>query len=269
MSIQWYPGHMNQLKQSLKGVLPLIDVVLEIADARAPLSSRNPMLPEILGKKPRLLLLNKSELADPLMLAQWQSYFDKHERLKTLSISAKNRKNLDRIKGEVRNLAKTKNHVQQTNPRVLIIGVPNCGKSTIINALARTHKAKAANTPGVTRQVTRYTLAGLDLYDSPGLLWPNLSDQLGAARLAILAAVRDEVYHPSEAFSLLYPFFMEHYASHFTNRYKIEPQESGDHYLEALMEQQRKSDIEATALSILHDLRAGKLMPFCLESPNA
>ncbi|NIZ46922.1 ribosome biogenesis GTPase YlqF [Entomospira nematocerorum] len=267
MAIQWYPGHMHKLRQTLQSTLPLVDVILEVADARAPWSSRNPLLSEIIGKKPRILLLNKAELADPIFLKQWQEYYKVHNKLRTLTISAKTRANLDRIKGEVHHIAKMKDSQRIRNPRALIIGVPNCGKSTIINALARSHKAKAANQPGVTRQVTLYHAQSLDIYDTPGLLWPNLEDQAVASRLAILAAVRDEVYLPSEAFSNLYPFLKTHYNAVFEARYKIPMQEHVDDYLYTLKETFNKPDLEATTLMILNDLRGGKLGSFCLEVP--
>lgn len=267
MAIQWYPGHMNKLKQTLKQVLPLVDVVLEIADSRAPLSTRNPMIKDLLGKKPHLLLLNKAELADPKLLRNWQHYFKTHTHLKTIAVSAKLRTNLDRIKGEVHKLFICKNKQQIRNPRALIIGVPNCGKSTIINALARQHKAKAANKPGVTQQVTLYHAQSLDIYDTPGLLWPNLENQDGAARLAMLSAVRDEVYLPSEAFSLLYFFLKQYYAERFQQRYQVPMEDNSDRYLLALSSALHKKNIETIALSIFHDMRSGKLGQFCLETP--
>lgn len=267
MAIQWYPGHMNKLKQTLKQILPFVDVVLEIADSRAPLSTRNPMIKDLLGKKPHLLLLNKAELADPKLLKSWQNYFKTHTHLKAIAVSAKLRTNLDRIKGEVHKLFVCKNQQQIRNPRALIIGVPNCGKSTIINALARQHKAKAANKPGVTQQVTLYHAQSLDIYDTPGLLWPNLENQDGAARLAALAAVRDEVYLPSEAFSLIYFFLKQHYAERFQQRYQIPMEDNSDQYLVALSTILNKKNIETIALSLFHDLRGGKLGQFCLETP--
>jgi ribosome biogenesis GTPase A len=270
MAIQWYPGHMNKLKSTLKATLPLVDVVLEVVDARAPMSSRNPMLGEILGKKPRILLLNKAELADPSLLAQWQRHYNAQKQVKSLAISAKTRSNLDRIKGEVHQMAKLDTGQRSRNPRALIIGVPNCGKSTIINALAREHKAKAANTPGVTKQVTLYHAQSIDIYDTPGLLWPNLEDQSAAARLALLAGVRDEVYHASEAFSLVYLFLKEQYADRLIERYKLELPDSADDYLAALTTSLHKKDIEAAALLLFSDFRGGKLGRFCLErAPHA
>ncbi|NIZ18581.1 ribosome biogenesis GTPase YlqF [Entomospira culicis] len=267
MAIQWYPGHMHKLKATLKSTLPLVDVVLEVVDARAPISSRNPMLDEILGKKPRIILLNKAELADPNMLHEWQEFFKTKKKYKSLAISAKTRTNLDRIKGEIQQIFKSKEQQRLRNPRALIIGVPNCGKSTIINALAREHRAKAANQPGVTKQVTLYHAQSVDIYDTPGLLWPNLEDQEAAARLAVLAAVRDEVYHPSEAFASVYLFLKSHYADRLIERYKIPLHDNAHDYLIALTTTLNKKDIEATALLLFNDLRGGKLGRFCLERP--
>ncbi len=267
MAIQWFPGHMNKLRNTLRDTLPHVDVVLEIADARAPLSSRNPLLDEIIQKKPRLLLLNKAELADPAMTSEWLYYFE-NRNLKTLLISAKTRMNLDRIKSETAKLYKTKDVVRVTKPRVLIVGVPNCGKSTVINALGRKHKAQAADRPGVTRDVQLYRTNSLEIYDTPGLLWPNLENQTMAARLAALAAVRDEVYTPSEAFLLLYPFLYRHYQQRLNDRYGFEANPDGYEFITQLGTRiGRLNDQEATVRHFFNDLRSGKLGTFCLEVP--
>lgn len=267
MAIQWFPGHMNKTRQKLAEAIKTVNGVLEIADARAPLSSRNPLLDEILGNKPRLLLLNKSDLADPNMLKEWLAYF-KSNNIACLPISSKNRQNLDRLKGDAEKLGKVKLQTRTASNKILIVGVPNCGKSTLINALARVHKAEVANRPGVTRDMALYRMSGLDLYDSPGTLWPNLEDQIVASKLAALGAVKDEIYIVSEALEQVWAFLYKYYKDPMNQKYNIEL--SDDYHASAVAVSNRlgKGDnLELGALTIFKDLRDGKFGLICLERP--
>lgn len=267
MAIQWFPGHMNKLRRELKELLAYTDCVIEVADARAPLSSRNPMLHEIIGKKKRLLLLNKSDLADPALLRQWLDFYNA-KKLRAIPVSVKKRQNLDRIKTECAKLRAANTHEQrQVAPRALIVGVPNCGKSSIINALARQKKAQTADRPGVTRMTALYKTSQLDIYDSPGALWPNLEDQEAAARLAALGSVKDEVYNLSEALELIYPFLRQTYAQALTQRYGVPPAESAAEFLEQAAKRFGKTEAETAARMVFNDLRNSKLGLVCLEKP--
>jgi ribosome biogenesis GTPase A len=269
MAIQWFPGHMNKTRRLLAQHMTQVDAVLEIVDARAPLSSRNPMLNDIIGRKPRLILLNKSDMTDAIVLKEWQSYFQK-QGIASLTISVKTRKNLDRLKGEVAKLVKRSDKTREKPPSVLIVGIPNCGKSSLINALMRDKRAKTADSPGVTRDVLLYRMNGLDMVDSPGALWPNLEDQMVAARLAALGSVKDEIYLATEALSSIYPYLYQNYLGALQQRYG---QVSAD--FEELLQQvavrygRNVQDKEAISLAVLRDLRAGKLGLICLERPQA
>ncbi len=265
MSIQWFPGHMNKARRLLAEYADKIDGVLEIVDARAPESSRNPLIEEIFAKKPRLLLLNKSDLADRALVKEWQAEYEK-QGLKSLAISVKNRHNLERLKGEAATLGKA-GKTRDKPPRLMIAGVPNCGKSSLINALAREKRTKIADSPGITRDVALYKLGSLDLIDSPGALWPNLSDQMAAARLAALGSIKDDVYLPSEALSLLYPYLHSQYGKELFRRYEQEAPEDYEGFLSVVAQRfaRNENDSEALALMVFKDLRTGKLGQICLE----
>ncbi len=269
MSIQWFPGHMNKARKLLAEYAHKIDGVLEIVDARAPESSRNPLIEEIFAKKPRLLLMNKSDLADCAVVKEWQAEYEK-QGLKSLVISVKNRHNLERLKGEAAALSKA-GKTRAKPPRLMIVGVPNCGKSSLINALARQKKTKIADSPGVTREVSLYKLGSLDLIDSPGTLWPNLSDQMAAARLAALGSIKDDVYLPSEALALLYPYLRAEYERELCVRYQGEIPADYAHFLSLVAARfgRNEQDSEALAMIVFKDLRALKLGPICLERPGA
>lgn len=268
MSIQWFPGHMNKTRKLLAEYVDKVDAILEIADARAPKSSRNPLISEIFAKKSCLLLLNKSDLADQKILKEWQAFYQ-DQGLKSLTISVKNRHNLERLKGEAAVLAK-QGKTRTKPPRLMIVGVPNCGKSSLINALGRQKRAKIADSPGVTRDVALYKLGNLDLIDSPGTLWPNLSDQMAAARLAALGSIKDEVYLPSEALAAIYPYLRAQYGVALAARYhQVVPQEYPA-FLQLVAARFHKDETEPESLAmvVFKDLRAGKLGSICLERPQ-
>jgi ribosome biogenesis GTPase A len=269
MAIQWFPGHMNKTRRLLQEHIESVDGVLEIVDARAPLSSRNPLLNEIIGGKPRLVLLNKCDLCDTSALRQWLAYFE-HQKIAALPVSAKARKNVDRLKGEVEKFMKKRGGMRERRPKALIVGVPNCGKSTLINAIARQKKAQVADKPGVTRDTALYKVGNFDLYDSPGTLWPNLEDQEAAARLAALGAVKDEVYIASEAFAFIYPFLKDHYAARLENRYAITPADDAVAFAAAVAARSGKNDDpERGVMMVFKDIREGRLGLLCLELPPA
>lgn len=265
MSIQWFPGHMNKTRKLLAEYVNKIDAVLEIVDARAPQSSRNPLIAEIFADKACLILLNKSDLADQKILKEWQDFYQA-QGLRSLAISVKTRHNLERLKGEAASLTK-QGKTRTKPPRLMIVGVPNCGKSSLINALGRQKRAKIADSPGVTRDVALYKLGNLDLIDSPGTLWPNLTDQMAAARLAALGSIKDEVYLPSEALGSLYDYLRTQYAGVLSARYQAVPPESYSEFLTTVAKRFNKdiADYEGLAMLVFKDLRSGKLGPICLE----
>lgn len=200
MTIQWFPGHMTKARRQIQEKLKLIDAVIELTDARLPLSSRNPMIDEILQGKPRLIILNKADLADPEVTRQWLSYF-KEEGHTSFPVDASTGTGLKEIPNQVRLLLKDKIDKQiakgmKPRPvRVLIVGIPNVGKSTLINRLAGRSIAATGDRPGVTKGQQWIKVSGgdMELLDTPGILWPKFEDQNVGYRLAVTGAIREEI----------------------------------------------------------------------------
>lgn len=197
--IQWYPGHMAKTKREVKEKIKVIDVVLELLDARIPFSSQNPVIKELTGNKPRVILLNKADLADQYELDKWVSYFE-NKGIKTLKINAISGKGINRILPLLKELLKDKIEKERSRGRIdrpirtMILGIPNVGKSTLINKIANKRKLVAQDRPGVTKQ-TQYIRVGkdLELLDTPGILWPKFDDEDVAFRLALTGAIKDDI----------------------------------------------------------------------------
>ena len=199
MNINWFPGHMTKTRRRMEKDLPLIDLVAELIDARIPFSSSNPDLPDIIGSKPRLILLNKCDMADDDVTHQWIEHFKKNG-INTLCIDSKTGKGFNKIIPTVREiLADRIKQLEEKGMsgrtlRVMAVGVPNVGKSSFINRLAGSNRAKVANRPGVTRGAQWFMIAkGVELMDTPGVLWPKFEDKLVGEKLAFTGAVKDTV----------------------------------------------------------------------------
>lgn len=199
MNINWYPGHMKKTKESIKKNLSLVDIVYEIVDARIPISSQNPDIDNIIGKKPRIKLLNKSDLADMNSNIEWQEYFNKKGIPSVLTDAAHNR-GLKEIIELTYELAEEKRKsllikgIKNRPVRVMIIGIPNVGKSTLINSLSKRKGAKVGNKPGVTKGNQWIKIKGdLELLDTPGILWPKFEDENVGLNLALTGAIKDEI----------------------------------------------------------------------------
>ncbi len=198
-SIQWFPGHMAKTKRQIKEVLPIIDAVAELVDARIPISSRNPDIKDIIGNKPHLILLNKCDMADADVTKQWIEYY-KQQGTTAIAIDCKSGKGISLFKDTVKTVLadKLENYRQKGmvgKPlRVMIVGVPNVGKSSFINKIAGKTRAKAENRPGVTRGNQWFTIERqLELLDTPGVLWPKFEDQTVGEHLAFTGAVKDRI----------------------------------------------------------------------------
>ncbi len=190
-TVQWFPGHMAKTKRLILENLKRVDVVIEVLDARAPLSSRNPLLRQITASKPRLAVLNKDDLADPVATVLWADQFRGEGHTLPVQISATTRKGLDSIPRTCRELCRGASWLSRRPVRALIAGIPNVGKSTIINALSRKRKAEAGATPGLTRDLRRIPITGkFELFDTPGLLWHKFEDPLTGLILAYLGTVK-------------------------------------------------------------------------------
>ncbi|MDD9270264.1 ribosome biogenesis GTPase YlqF [Paenibacillus sp. GCM10023248] len=286
MTIQWFPGHMTKARRQIEEKLKLIDVVIELLDARIPLSSRNPMVDEILKGKPRLVLLNKSDLADPQVTAQWVKYFGELG-LPALPIDAANGTNVKEILPRVKQLWAHKIEQQISkgmNPRAiraLIVGIPNVGKSTLTNQLAGKKIAATGDKPGVTKG-QQWIKVGteMDLLDTPGILWPKFEDQTVGMRLAATGAIKEELLHLDEIALFVVRYMVENYGTGLQERFGItelpEDMENVHEVIQVMEAIGRKRgaivsggkvDLDKASLIIIRELRAGKMGRISLEKP--
>lgn len=226
--IQWYPGHMKKTQRIIEENLKLVDIVIELLDARIPASSANPMLAEIIQEKPRLIVLNKSDLADANMTKQWLAYF-LGRGIKACSVDSvmgQGTKQLVKIAEELAR-PKTdrfvKNGGRPRAARCMILGIPNVGKSSLINRLAGAARTKTANKPGVTRAKQWIKIgSNLDLLDTPGILWPKFEDQTVGIKLAFTGAISDEIYDRESVVKLLLETLQHSYADRLKERFKLQ-----------------------------------------------
>ena len=226
--IQWYPGHMAKTKKEIKEKTKMVDVVLELLDARIPFSSQNPVIQQLTERKPRIILLNKADLSDQAELNKWVKYFE-DKGLKTLKINALSGKGVDKILPLLRTMMvdvveREKARGRKERPiRTMILGIPNVGKSTLINSLAKKKKLVAQDRPGVTKK-TQYIRVGqdLELLDTPGILWPKFDDEDVAYRLALTGAIKDDILPIDEIVIYGFKFLNKFYLRKFEERYNIE-----------------------------------------------
>lgn len=225
--IQWYPGHMAKTKREIKEKIKLIDVVLELLDARIPFSSQNPVIRELTGNKPRVILLNKADLADQDELDKWVTYFS-NKGLKAIKIDAISGKGVNKILPILKELLKDKIEKEKSRGRkerpirTMILGIPNVGKSTLINKLANKRKLVAQDRPGVTKQ-TQYIRVGtdLELLDTPGILWPKFDDKDVAFRLALTGAIKDDILPTDDVVIYGFNILDKYYKKQFESRFDI------------------------------------------------
>lgn len=199
MNINWYPGHMKKTKELLEENLKMVDIVIELLDARIPISSKNPVIDKIIGSKPRIVLMNKSDLASSEANDSWKNYFNKLN-IPVMFINATYNTGTDKILDEINNILREKldkrkaRGIKNTTLRAMIVGIPNVGKSTLINSLAGRKGAKTGNRPGVTKCKQWIKLKGnIELLDTPGILWPKFEDKKVALKLAFTGAIKDEI----------------------------------------------------------------------------
>ena len=280
-NIQWYPGHMTKTKRKIKESLPLVDLVVEIIDARIPVSSRNPDLDALVSGKPRIVLLNKSDIADKAATDLWVEYFRKHG-LCSSAVDCKSGYGLNRFSPLVHEvLAERIEHWKQRGMvnraiKMMIAGIPNSGKSSFINRMTRSSKAKVEDRPGVTRGNQWYVTAdGFQLLDTPGVLWPKFDDQKVAINLALTGAIRDEVLNVEELACELLTLLKQEYWGLLVQRYKLPPDFDGDGWeLLQLVGRKRgmlmpgnEVNTERAAIMLLDEFRAGKIGRITLERP--
>lgn len=282
MNIQWFPGHMTKAQRMIEENIKLVDAVCEILDARIPGASRNPDIDRLAGDKPRLVILNRCDLADPEMTARWRRYFQSLG-LAILETDAKNGKGVNGFVPAVRELLKDKlkeyeSKGQVGRPlRLMILGIPNVGKSTFINKVAGRKAAIAGDKPGVTRGKQWISIdSGLDLLDTPGILWPKFESQEVGELLAITNAIKAEVIDKETLGANFMLRLRAYYPEALRTRYKIEPDPEANGF--ELLEQAAKKrgflvsrgeyDLERMANTLLKEYHEGKLGRLTLETPN-
>ncbi|MEG0899481.1 MAG: ribosome biogenesis GTPase YlqF [Oscillospiraceae bacterium] len=283
VSVQWFPGHMAKTRRIMKENLTMVDIVVELRDARIPKSSRNPEIEKIVGDKPRIIVLNKADEADPNATKRWIEYYQSYN-VPTLAVDCKSGRGINKVVPTIREVIKPKiERLAQkgifTRPiRMMIVGIPNVGKSYFINTLAGEKKAKVEDRPGVTRDKQWVKVEnGVELLDMPGVLWPKFDDPKVGELLAFTGAVKDDVIDIEHLARRLLELMSREYVQSLTERYKItkeELQELDGYELLALVGKKRGMlmaggvvNTERAAIAIVDEYRGGKLGKFTLEMP--
>lgn len=280
LSIQWFPGHMAKARRQVEEKLKLVDIVFELLDARLPLSSQNPMITAIMGKKPRLVLLTKSDLADPKINQQWLEYFANH-KLPVLAIDAQSGKGVKKIYAaaekslQVLFASREKKGIQSKRVRAMIIGIPNVGKSSLINRLAGRSATQTGNRPGVTKSQQWIRIGKtMELLDTPGILWPKFDQPEVGFRLAASGAIKETILPTADVALELIQFLLERYPKELQQRYKLTSLENEALPCFEQIAQKRGClqkggilDMEKAAEIILHDFRLGRIGRISLETP--
>lgn len=281
--IQWFPGHMTKAKREIAKSLSLVDIAVELCDARIPVSSRNPQIDEILGGKPSLLVLNKTSLADPAACARWKEYY-KSIGQHAIFTDCVTGEGVSDIIPAIREILKDKLERFEAKgmigriPRVLIIGITNAGKSTLVNKLSGSKRVKAEDRPGVTRENQWVTIKNsIELLDTPGILWPKFEDERTGLKLAFTGAIRDEILDREEIAVSLCKTLYKLYPEKLCERYKISPDEAQalmPYELFELIGRKRgfliaggEIDYARTAVMLLDEFRGAKIGRLSLEFP--
>ena len=280
MNVQWYPGHMTKAKRQMQEDLKLIDLIIELVDARVPLSSRNPDIDQLGQNKSRLILLNKADLADERQNEAWKEYFQS-KGFHVVKVDSRNGAGMKTIQNVIQEACKEKierdrrRGIKNRPIRAMVAGIPNVGKSTFINTFAGKACAKTGNKPGVTKGKQWIRLnKNVELLDTPGILWPKFEDQTVGLRLAFIGSIKDEILQTEELASELVKFLNQSYPGVLEEKYTIESSEDNYEVLRRIAESRHclvrgsELDVEKAAAILLDDFRNGRLGRLTLELPE-
>ncbi|WP_455058154.1 ribosome biogenesis GTPase YlqF [Jutongia sp.] len=280
MEFQWYPGHMSKAKRAMQEDLKLINVIIELVDARVPLSSKNPDIDPMANGKSRIILLNKCDLADAAVTAQWKKYYEEKGFFVAL-VNSKQGKGVKQVNDVIQSACKEKierdrrRGILNRPIRAMIVGIPNVGKSTFINSFAGKACTKTGNKPGVTKGKQWIRLnKNVELLDTPGILWPKFEDQTVGLRLAFIGSIKDELSNQYELCLLLMKYLQEHYPEAIPKAYQIEADDSEVVLLERVAKRRGclkaggEYDLDKAANYVIDDFRNGRLGAISLEQPE-
>ncbi len=281
-TVQWFPGHMAKTRRKIGEALKLVDAVTEIRDARLPESSKNPEIDSIISGKPRIILLNKADYADESATAKWIEYYKK-QGIYALAVECRTGKGLNAYLPLVKKVLapviekNTQKGMAGKSLRLMVVGIPNVGKSSFINRMAKNGKAKVADTPGVTRSNQWFVIGkGIELLDTPGVLWPKFEDKTVGDKLAFTGAVKSDVLDSETMAVRLLDFIKDHYAERICARYKIDSIEGLQSWeILELIGRKRgmlisggEVDSERASVTLLDEFKKGKLGKFTFEMPE-
>ena len=281
MHFQWYPGHMTKAKRMMQENIKLIDIVVELLDARVPRSSKNPDIDQLANNKFRLVILNKADLADEEANRQWENYY-KEKGFFVLKVNSQKGQGIKNVKGAIMEACKEKMErdrkrgIMNRPIRAMVAGIPNVGKSTFINSLAGKACTKTGNKPGVTKGKQWIRLnKNVELLDTPGILWPKFEDQTVGLHLAFIGSIKDEIIQVEELSLNLIKFLQERYPVNLRERYEIPegdmtPEQTLIHIAEVRFckKQGNEVDLEKAAAIVMEDFRSGKMGRITLELPE-
>lgn len=279
MAVQWYPGHMNKARRIIKDTMSEVDLVIEVMDARIPFSSENPMVAELRQQRPCIKILNKSDLADPEITSKWLARFDKEQGVKAQALSVLDKSKTKNLPNLCRKLLPGRGTAVK-EIRVMIMGIPNVGKSTLINTLAGKTLAKVGDEPAVTKEVSsgqhRIILDGnIALSDTPGILWPKIENENSSYRLAVTGAIKNTAIDFEDIALFAADYLIDAYSEKVIERYKLkqEPQ-TGIQLLEEIGRRRGclraggVIDIQRASEILIHEIRSGALGPLSFETPE-
>jgi ribosome biogenesis GTPase A len=275
MHIQWFPGHMHKAQLQIKTAMPKVDLVIELLDARIPFSSENPLLATLRGKKPCLKVLTKSDLADPARTSEWQEHLEREQDVRARPVSTTQAGRIARL-ADVCHKMLPHRHGQARPIRTMIVGIPNVGKSTLMNILAGRKIAKTGNEPAITKQQQLIRIAnGIEVIDTPGVLWPNVENENSGYRLAATGAIKDTAMDYADVAYFVAGYLLRNYADALGSQYSLDTTPADPVLLLDAIGTKRGClkkggvvDYERASRVFLNDLRSGVLGPITLETPE-